>query len=149
MGAPKNPHDPSEWHTAATAAHLSGLSMAMVNYLCREGIVEPSCSCRRGHGTKRHYSFGDVVALRLVSRLSIAGVSPTRLRAALKGLRKHHPNITLTSLPASHIATDGKNLVLCRPGQSIERLVDGQMAFAFVVDLAPLQAEVARALKRA
>jgi hypothetical protein len=122
----------------------------MVNYLCREGIIEPSCSCPRGHGTKRHYSsFGDIVALRSVRHLSKAGVSPTRLRGALKSLRKHHPEITLTSLPASHVATDGKHLVLCRPGQSIERLVDGQMAFAFVVDLAPLQAEVARKLNRA
>jgi hypothetical protein len=31
----------------------------------------------------------------------------------------------------------------------IERLVDGQMAFAFVIDLVPLQAEVARKMKRA
>jgi hypothetical protein len=121
----------------------------MVNYLCREQIVEPSCDCPRGHGVKRHYSFGDVVALRLIARLSKVGVSPTRLRGAWKGLRKHHPEITLTSLPASHIATDGKHLVLCKPGQAVERLVDGQMAFAFVVDLAPLQAEVARKLKRA
>jgi DNA-binding transcriptional MerR regulator len=120
----------------------------MVNYLCREGIVEPSCSCPRGHGTKRHYSFGDLVALRLVAQLSLVGASPKRLREALRGLRKHHPEITLTSLPASHIATDGKHLILCRPGESIERLIDGQLSFAFVIDLVPLQAEIAQQIGR-
>ena len=81
--------------------------------------------------------------------MSKVGASPMRLKAALKGLRKHHPEITLTSLPASHIATDGKHLMLCGQGDLVERLVDGQMAFAFVIELAPLQAEVARKLKRA
>jgi DNA-binding transcriptional MerR regulator len=147
--ATKIKHDQADWHSASRAAKLSGLSASMLNYLCRERIVEPSCSCPRGHGIPRHYSFGDLVALRLVGQLSKVGASPLRLRAALKGLRKHHPEITLTSLPASHIATDGKHLMLCREGEAIERLVDGQMAFAFVIELAPLQAAVARQLKRA
>jgi DNA-binding transcriptional MerR regulator len=149
MTTKKPVHDSTEWHTAAVAARLSGLSVAMVNYLCRQGLVEPSCKCPRGHGTKRHYSFGDIIALRLIRELSQVGVSPTRLRGGLRALRKHHPEITLTSLPATHVATDGKHLVLCRPGQSVERLIDGQMSFAFVVDLGPLQTEVARKLKRA
>ncbi len=147
--ATKVKHDKDKWHSASRAAKLSGLTPSMLNYLCRERIVEPSCSCPRGHGIPRHYSFGDLVALRLVGQLSKVGASPLRLRAALKGLRKHHPEITLTSLPASHIATDGKHLMLCRGSEAIERLVDGQMAFAFVIELAPLQAALARQLKRA
>ena len=143
----KSIHDPAEWFAADRAATLSGLSKAMVNYLSREHIVEPSCSCPRGHGTRRHYSFGDLLALRLVAQLSKVGASPTRLKAGLKALRKRHPEITLTSLPASHIATDGKHLMLCDRGDLIERLVDGQMAFAFVIELAPLQAQVARQLR--
>jgi hypothetical protein len=89
------------------------------------------------------YSFGDVVALRLVAKLSSAGVSVLRLRKALAGLRKLHPEITLTSLPASHVVTDGRDLYLRRRGDSLERALDGQFAFAFVVELAPLRDEVA------
>lgn len=63
-------------------------------------------------------------------------------------MRRFHPAITLTSLPASHIVTDGAELFLRNDGDSIERVFDGQFAFAFVVELAPLQAEVARRLKR-
>jgi hypothetical protein len=136
------------WYGASQAARVSGLAMAMVNYLCRSRIVEPSCSCTRGHGTPRHYSFGDLVALRLVAHLSQAGVRPLRLRNALQALRKHHPSITLTTLPARHIVTDGVHLYLRQEGEALERIADGQLAFAFVVELGWLQAEVARGLRR-
>lgn len=145
----KSPHDPSEWFPAARAARLSGLTGAMVNYLCRSNIVEPSCTCPRGYGIPRHYSFGDLVALRLVARLSAAGVSPLRLRKAMVGLRKFHPAITLKSLPARHVVTDGVHLYLRQEGDSLERLGDGQMAFAFVIELAQLRDEVAAALAKA
>lgn len=134
------------WYGAAQAARLAGLSAAMVNYLCRSHLVEPSCSCKRGHGSTRHYSFGDVVALRLVSSLSRTGVRPTRIRAALQQLKRHHPEITLTSLPAKYVVTDGVDLYLRNARGAVERLRDGQMAFAFVIELERLRAEVVAAL---
>jgi DNA-binding transcriptional MerR regulator len=129
--------------SAARAAELAGISLPMLNYLCRSKLVVPTPGPSQGHGIKRAYSFGDVVALRLVAKLSAAGVSVLRLRKALVGLRKLHPEITLTSLPASHIVTDGRDLYLRRRGESLERALDGQFAFAFVVELAPLRDEVA------
>jgi hypothetical protein len=135
------------WFSASRAASLSGLSMAMVNYLCRTNIVEPSCNCTRGHGAHRHYSFGELVALRLVAKLSAVGVSPLRLKKSLVGLRKLHPKITLTNLPASHIITDGQTIYLRSDSKSWERTLDGQFAFAFVVELAYLQKEVGERLK--
>lgn len=140
---PKKPvHDSAEWFSAARAARLAGLTQAMVNYLCRVGVVLPSCDCQRGHGIPRHYSFGDVVALRLVARLSNAGVSPLRLRKGFEYLRKYQPQITLTSLPASHVVTDGQFMYLRGAGDSLERATDGQYAFAFVIELDHIRREV-------
>lgn len=144
MAAGKPVETTEERYVAARAAKLSGLTLAMVNYLCREHIVEPSHSSKRGHGVKRWFSFGDLVALRLLARLSASGVSILRMKKALAGLRKHHPAITLTSLPASHVVTDGTDLYLHQQGQPLERLLDGQLTFAFVVELGPLRDEVAR-----
>jgi DNA-binding transcriptional MerR regulator len=137
-------HDPSEWFTATRAARLAGLSVAMVNYLCRTKLVMPSCDCRRGPGLPRHYSFGDVVALRLVARLSKAGISPLRLGKGLAQLREFHPEITLKSLPASHIVTDGQKIFLRQAGDRLEQVADGQYAFAFVVELDQVRSEVVR-----
>ena len=137
-------HDPKQWFAASQAARLAGLTLAMVNYLCRVELVTPSCDCPRGHGAKRHYSFGDVVALRLIARLSKAGISPLRMRRGIERLREHHPEITATSLPATHIVTDGQDIYLRRATDSLERATDGQFAFAFVVELAQIRREVVK-----
>jgi len=143
----KQVHDPSEWFTAARAARIAGLSSPMVNYLCRAELVVPSCDCRRGHGVPRHYSFGDLVALRLVARLSKAGISPLRLRKGLEYLRKFHPQITLESLPATHLVTDGQFVYLRGAEDSLERATDGQYAFAFVIELDQIRREVVEMLQ--
>lgn len=121
----------------------------MLNYLCRMSLVMPSCDCPRGHGIPRHYSFGDVVALRLVARLSKVGISPLRLAKGLAGLRKYHPEITLTSLPASHLVTDGQQIYLRQAADKLERVTDGQYAFAFVVELDQIRKEVIKKMSPA
>ena len=97
----------------------------------------------------RKYLFGDIVALRLVAKLSSNGISPLRMKKGLQGLRRHHPEITLTSLPGSHIVTNGTDLYLRQEGKPIERAFDGQFAFAFVIELGHLQQEVAALIRRA
>lgn len=135
-------HDPAQWFPATQAARLTGLSPAMVNYLCREHIVEPSCDCPRGNGKPRHYSFGDLVALRLVARLSKTGISPLRLKKGLRYLRQFLAQITLKSLPATHLVTDGEVIYLRAGTDALERATDGQYAFAFVIELDQIRGEV-------
>lgn len=132
------------WYPAARAAKISGLSLAMVNYLCRMEIVEPSCSCKRSSGAVRHYSFGDLVALRLVAGLSKSGISPLRLKRGMQYLSKYQPEITLTSCPASHIVTDGQFIYLRDKKDRLERATDGQYAFAFVIEIDQIRQDVAK-----
>ena len=54
--------------------------------------------------------------------------------------------ITLTSLPASYVVTDGQDIYLHQAGESFERAFDGQFAFAFVVELAQIRGEVGNSL---
>jgi hypothetical protein len=65
----------------------------------------------------------------------------------MAGLRRLHPEITLTSLPASHVVTNGVDIYLHRRGEPVERAFDGQFSFAFVIELAQLQREVAKTLR--
>jgi DNA-binding transcriptional MerR regulator len=146
--APGQVHNSSEWFTAKKAAQLSGLSAVMVNYLCRQQVVEPTCGCSRGHGARRHYSFGDVVALRLIAQLSKAGVSVTRLKAAFTRLRERHPEITIQSLPGKRAVTDGRDIYFRDKEGPLERASDGQFAFAFVVELDQISQEVIAELKK-
>lgn len=129
------------------AANLSGLTIAMVDYLCRTKVVLPSGSGQRGRGKKRRYSFGDVVVLRAVARLLLAGVSVSRLKKALLALRKFHPEITPDNLPKPYIVSDGMDVFLRHGEEVLECLSSGQFSFAFVIEVAKLRAEVLEQLE--
>lgn len=139
-------HASNEWFSAKRAARLADLSPAMVNYLCRVKVVEPSCDCPRGHGRPRHYSFGDLVALRVAAKLTKAGVSVLRLRAAMRRISSLNPGSN--SLPTAHLVTDGEDLYIYTGKGQLEKAIDGQLAFAFVVDLDPIHNEIKGLLEK-
>lgn len=123
------------------AATFSGLSLTMVNYLCRESIVVPSNGPRRGRGVQRLFSFGDIVVLRAVAKLLEGGVSVYRLRRALKELRRMHPEITASRMPAAYLVTDGREVFLRHRSGVLELLNSGQLSFAFVIEMESVRKE--------
>lgn len=129
-------------YSVKEAAKLAGLSVSMLDYLCRSDVIIPSASKKRGRGTARIFSFGDVVILRALSRFLRAGISVLHLRKALKGLRKRHPEITPTSLPGAFLVTDGRTIFLRQGREVVEDLIPGQLAFAFVLELRTIRHEV-------
>lgn len=130
--------------TAYRAAKIAQLSHSMVNYLCRTRLLVPTGPYRPVRGKKRKYSFGDVVVLRAIGKLLQHGVSVLRMKTALNNLRERHPEITAKSLPASHLFTDGRD-VLFREGRDVVRdLNTGQYAFAFILELSHIQKEVVK-----
>jgi DNA-binding transcriptional MerR regulator len=130
------------------AAKLSGLKPAMVDYLCRQQILVPAIRGQRGRGCPRQYSFGDVVMLRVLARLLQAGVSVSRLKVALKSIRRFHKMISETALPAQYLVTDGRNVYL-RDRDTLRDLDgSGQTSFLFVLELGHVQREVLRAVSK-
>jgi DNA-binding transcriptional MerR regulator len=135
--------------TVEEAARLSQLSATMVDYLCRQQVLVPTLPRSRKRGRARRYSFGDVVMLRVLGRLLDAGVSVKRVKSSLRTLRKHHKEITATSLPAEYLATDGRNVYLWKNSATLQALDDkGQMNFAFVIELTRVQAEVSEGTRK-
>jgi DNA-binding transcriptional MerR regulator len=125
----------------AQAAAFSGLSLSMVNYLCRAKIVKPSNGRQRGRGVQRLFSFGDIVVLRAVAKLLDGGVTVYRLRKGLNALRAVHPEITEAGMPAAFLVTDGKEVFLKHRSGVLELLSNGQFGFAFVVEMETLRKE--------
>ena len=135
--------DSPQGYNVQTVAALAGLTPTMVNYLCRQKLIEPSLSKQRGRGRPLSYGFGDIVMLRVIARLLNSGVSVERVRKAFTALRKHHPAITPTALPARYLVTDGKTVFLLDGKDQLEELDGrGQMAFAFVLELSTIRDEV-------
>lgn len=124
-----------------TVAKLSGLSIAMVDYLCRTKIVVPTCKLR-GRGRKRLYTFPQIIVLRVISKLLGAGVSVSKLGKAIKGLKKFHPEITPNTLPGLYLVTNGAEIYFRRKDEVLECLSNGQLSFAFVIEIEAVKNEI-------
>lgn len=127
--------------SAKEAAEFAGLSLAMVDYLCRYKLVIPANERKRGRGVQRWYSFGDIVVLRSVAKLLEAGVSVLRLKKALANLRAQHSEITFDGMPATYLVTDGKDVFFRHKTGVLELLTNGQLSFAFVVEVESVRKE--------
>jgi len=127
------------------AAHLSGLTTYMVDYLCKSGILTPSASPRKpGRGTPRWFTFGDIVLLRVLQRLLEAGIPVSRMGKSIREFQRRHPDFTPGEIPGTYLVTDGKELFLKNHGMSaLEDLSSGQFAFAFVVEIDSVCKEIA------
>lgn len=131
----------AQYFSAKEAADFAGLSLAMADYLCRHKLVVPGVGRKRGRGVQRRYSFGDIVVLRSVAKLLEAGVSVLRLKKALANLRTHHSEITFAGMPASYLVTDGKDVFFRHKTGVLELLTNGQLSFAFVVEVESVRRE--------
>ena len=131
------------------ASRLSGLTVAMVDYLCRSSIVVPSARPKPGRGRGRRFTFGDVVMLRVLAQLLSCGISVARLKRALDKIRKRHGEITSASLPGNYLFTDGRKLYFRDQSNAVEELTDGrQLVFAFVIKLSQVRDDVSAAVQR-
>lgn len=131
---------PKDWYNARTAAHLTGLSLAMVNYLCREELVQPAAGSKRGRGNARRYSFTDLLMLRVLRRLLVNDISVLHLKKSLKAMRGRGVNCR-DLLSQKFVVTDGHDIYFKNEGV-IELIESGQLAFAFVLELGAIREEV-------
>jgi DNA-binding transcriptional MerR regulator len=117
---------------------LTGVTYRQLDYWARTGLVGSSIRQAAGRGSRRVYSFQDLVALRVVARLLRAGVSLQRLRRAVEYLKQH------ADQPLSTLGLIGEgNRVFALMGSSskmIEATADGQVVIA--IDVKPIEKDL-------
>ena len=110
--------------SAIQAARLTGCTAAQLAYWEQCGLVVPHSE---GPG---HYSFRDLVALRMVRSLLEAGLPLARIRRAVRELLLAGEEIT-----GLRLVTDGEHVWACRDdGQILDALRHGQLALFVAVD---------------
>lgn len=127
------------------AVRLTGITKDMLNYLCRVSVVVPTASRRqgkRGYGVQRRYSFTDLVSFKVIKQLTSSGVSPVKVRRAIKEL--HGLGISLNRLPSSHVVMFDQSVYQWDGKGDPFRVADGQRAFGFVLDIARIRDELLR-----
>jgi DNA-binding transcriptional MerR regulator len=125
--------------------NLTGVSGRQVDYWATTGVVRPSVQSAAGKGSRREYSFKDLVALKVAKRLRDEGVSLQKIRKALAWLRRNFPEIK-APLAELRLVTDGESLFLLDrdPSRIMDVLLGGQFVFSLALGaiIAELQGEL-------
>jgi len=137
-------------YTLSEARRLTGYKTThMVHYLARQGIVRPTVRGSRGRGNKRLYSYSDLIILRAFRRLLDRGLSVSKLRRAQDQFAKLYRDAELGSVPAKYLMTDGQRVIYeDDAGRLVDLTEEGQLAFAFVVDLEQINNELHDEIKK-
>lgn len=116
-----------------TVIALTGVSGRQVEHWATTGVVRPSIPAA-GKGTRRGYSFKDLVALRVAKRLKDEGISLQKIRKTLNLLRKNFLGVK-EPLAELRLLTDGETIfVMDRdPKKILDTLKGGQFVFSLAL----------------
>ena len=104
-----------EAYDSKMASRIVGVSLRQIQYWDERGFVRPSVKPAQGRGTKRLYSFHDLVCLKVVKDLAYHGISLQKIRRCLQPLRQY--------------ATKAE-----QPLDSLKYLTDGEKLFVITSD---------------
>jgi DNA-binding transcriptional MerR regulator len=101
------------------AAEIVGISYRQLDYWARTDLVRPSLTDASGSGSRRKYSYQDLLELKVVKSLLDGGVQLEKVRRAFEYLRNE-----LGEDPASaSLVISGDRVVLTRDGDEMIDLV--------------------------
>src|SRR5215472_8081031 len=108
---------------------LVGISYRQLDYWARTGLLQPSLATAKGSGSRRVYSYSDVLELKVIKQLLDAGVSLQSARRAVACLREDLG----TDLASANLVLTGERSVLARTnGEVVNLLAGGQGVFNIV-----------------
>lgn len=127
--------------SADVTRRVVGISYRQLDYWDKTGLIRPSVQRARGKGSRRLYSFEDLVELRVAAKLLGAGLLLPAVRKATRYLRLHFADV---ARPLARLAlqTDGRNvLVQATDGKHlIDATASGQVVITVAV--APIVQEL-------
>ena len=108
---------------------LVGITYRQLDYWARTGLLQPSVASATGSGSRRVYSYADVLELKVIKQLLDAGVSLQSARRAVECLREELG----ADLASTNLVLTGNSSVLARTnGEVVDLLAGGQGVFNIV-----------------
>ena len=139
-------------YSGPMVCRLSGVTYRQLDYWARTGLVMPSVTPASGSGSKRAYSYGDVLEVKVIKSLLNSGVSLSRARQAVECLRSSlgadlaASSLVLSDAGSVLAANDGELVDLLRGGQGVFNIVQlGNVVAELISELSKSEKEAATA----
>lgn len=114
-----------EGYSAEQAARLAGISYRQVDYWARTDLVRPSLRDAAGSGSRRQYSYRDLLELKVIKSLLDAGIKLEQVRKLFDYLRGNlgediaSANLVISGRQVLLVRDDGELIDLVRRGQGV------------------------------
>lgn len=115
----------NEGYSGAKAAEIVGISYRQLDYWARTDLVRPSLVDAAGSGSRRRYSYTDLLELKVVKSLLDAGIKLENVREVFGYLRDHlgaditTANLVIQGNASVVIQDDGELIDLVKKGQGV------------------------------
>ena len=111
--------------SGARAAEVVGISYRQLDYWARTDLVRPSLVDATGSGSRRRYTYTDLLELRVIKSLLDAGIKLENVRDIFANLREQldgdvsSANLVIEGSTAVLIQSDGELIDLVKKGQGV------------------------------
>jgi DNA-binding transcriptional MerR regulator len=109
-------------YSGTQAAKIVGISYRQLDYWARTDLIRPSLAEATGSGSRRRYSYRDLLELRVIKTLLDAGIRLESVRQVFAYLREH----VATDIASAHIVISGQQVMLCDGDELVDVLRRGQ-----------------------
>ena len=119
------------------AAKVVGITYRQLDYWARTDLIRPSLTDASGSGSRRRYSYKDLLELRVIKTLLDAGIKLESVREVFDYMREHVD----TDIASAHLVINGNSVILANDDELIDVLNKGQGVLN-VLSLAGVKHEV-------
>jgi len=121
---------------------IVGITYRQLDHWARTGLLRPSLCDAKGSGSRRRYSYDDVVQLKVIKKLLDGGQSLQAARKVIDRLR-----LEGESVASAQLVIAGDSVALARGDEElVDLLRGGQGVLALVLEVAGVKKEVDAAI---
>ena len=132
--------------STAQAARLTGLTPRQLDHWDRLGFLRPSLREASGYGSRRRYSFADLVKLKVAARLRASGIGLARIRRCVEAVKRLGEEREADFGQARLLVIGNRVLWARSDREVVDLLKEGQLVLVF--SLGDAVAETAGAVAR-
>jgi len=119
-------------------AEIVGISYRQLDYWARTDLVRPSLAEARGSGSRRLYSYADLLELKVIKTLLDAGLKLESVRTVFTYLREQLGE----DVSSANLVISGKRSVLVRSGEELVDVLQQGQGVLNVLPLAGVKDEI-------
>ena len=127
-----------EGFTSKQAEKIVGISYRQIDHWARKGLVQPSLAPAQGSGSRRRYSYNDLVEFKIAKKMRDQGIDLKSIARAFDYLR----NQLGGEVASANIVISGSDVLWADDDRVLSLLRQGQAAMLTVLPVAGVRREL-------